>query len=181
MSPSRVVVPLDGRVFHSLHTILSSHCQLGASLPPPLPSPSPPFTPSSRPSSFHNDMDDLSDSFARARARARAYWGPARQRQEEEEEDSRPAPFLDRFLQSVSRRQKYEEQEEEGVGSEGKGGGSSWLRRRQAAAQHMEATTVRLRAKWGFESVQLQRYVVQSRRGLDTMISLPFQNAILTL
>ncbi len=33
------------------------------------------------------------------------------------------------------------------------------LRRRQEAAQHMETTTARLRAKWGFESVQLQRYV----------------------
>ena len=160
-SPSRVVVPLNGRVFHSLHTILSSHCQLGASLPPPLPSPSP--SPSFPSSSYHDDIDDSSDAFSRARARGQAHWGPARQRQEEEVEDARPAPFLDRFLQSVLRRQKHQEREE-GGGGEKEEGGSSLLRRRQEAAQDMEATIARLRAKWGFESVQVQRCVRASLR-----------------
>lgn len=151
-SPARVVVPLDDRVFFSLHTILSSHGE-ASSLPPPppaafapRPSSSSPFPPSPPPHAYPDDGD--------AWSRARARWG-GRRRMEEKEEDSRPPPYLDRYLESVLRRQRQQQEQQRGEGK----GPKDFLRARQEAAQDMQATMARVQDRWGFESVQVQRYV----------------------
>jgi len=139
--PSRVVVPLNDRVFHSLHEILSRHCELGSSLPSPSPSPAP-AGPDHRSSIWDHIHEQAHDD-----------WRWAWRRPCAEDEDEGWAPFLDRFVAHLQRRET-----KRGEGQKGRrGDGLGTLQDRKEAAKHMEATGARICAKWGFESVQLHR------------------------